>query len=169
MRYACVAVLLASVFGVSPIAALDEDQVVGGSPARDAVPEEFRFLFWSSEQWARETVGAQRAASAAALWKGLPYDSISLERGVTGGCLGVCRSSKVTLYRRTTENATTLPDLAGRAELRTVGLDESRQARTSDLTGSVNLLTYGNLSYLEAYRVRRRASYVSQATSACSS
>ena len=152
MRYLCVAVLLAWAIGAADVLVADEQQpAVGGQPRAD-VPEEFRFLFLSAEQRTREA--AERGTAYwAGLWMGLPYDSISLERGSTGGCLYVCGSNKLTLYRRTTTSGSVsiFGDLLGRAELRTVSLDITLQppgARRSEFGGSVDLFTYANLSYL---------------------
>ena len=108
MRYFCVVVLLAWIVGSGDVFAADAQQPAGGlkgtkpeQPLAD-IPEAFRFLFHSPEQYDREV--AKRPTYLVyeeELWKGLPYDSISLERGSTGGCFGACPTTTVTLYRAT--------------------------------------------------------------------
>ena len=137
MRYFCVMVLLAWTVGSTEVSVADQRQsagaVKGTEPAEQPladIPKEFAFLFHSPEQFTREL--AKRPTHFAyveELWKGLPYDSISFERGGTAGCPpGVC--STVTFYRGTVSGIVTPAscltgpcppgDLRGRAELRTV-------------------------------------------------
>ena len=135
MRYFYVVVLLAWTVGSADVFVADQRQSAGGlkgtkpptQPVAD-IPKEFAFLFHSEEERDRD---AKRPTYWDDLWKGLPYDSISLERGGTGGCLVACASSTVTLYRATISGiresapscrtATCPPgELRGRAELRTV-------------------------------------------------
>jgi len=153
----------------------DQQQSAGGlkgakprEQPRADIPKEFGFLFQSPEQRTQEA--AKRPTYWEDLWKGLPYDSISLERGSTGGCVGACEvSSTVTLYRATVSGIVVGPldrsgrmvfgELRGRAELRTVtvgtpfipGALPSEQPpgpRISDLEGSIDIYTFANLSYL---------------------
>ena len=134
MRYFCVVMLLASTIGSADVFVANHQQSAGGlkgtkpreQPVAD-IPKEFGFLFHSEEQRDRD---AKRPTYWEDLWKGLPYDSISLERGGTGGCIVACASSMVTLYRATVSGiresapCRTAPcppgELRGRAELRTV-------------------------------------------------
>ena len=120
MRYFCVAVLLAWTVGSAEVFVAGPQSAGGqkGTEPREQpltdVPQEFRFLFLSPEQRMREE--AKRPTYWEDLWKGLPYDSISLERGSTGGCLYVCSSSTVTLYRATIAGSfNTFAGLRGRA------------------------------------------------------
>jgi len=158
MRYLCVVMLLASAIGSADVFVTAEQRPDGAQPRAD-IPEEFGFLFWPPEQRIREA--AQRATYLEDLWKGLPYDSISLERGSTGGCIVACASSKVTLHRATVSGTVVGPldrsgrmvfsELRGRAELRTVAADMTLQppaARISELEGSVRIYEFANLSYL---------------------
>ena len=92
MRYFCVMVLLAWTVGSTEVSVADQRQsagaVKGTEPAEQPladIPKEFAFLFHSPEQFTREL--AKRPTHFAyveELWKGLPYDSISFERGGTG-------------------------------------------------------------------------------------
>ena len=136
MRYFCVVMLLASAIGSADVVVADQRQSAAGlrgtKPPEQplaAIPKEFEFLFHSADQRDREA--AKRPTYWDDLWKGLPYDSISLERGGTGGCIVACASSTVTLYRATISGiressapCRTAPcppgELRGRAELRTV-------------------------------------------------
>jgi hypothetical protein len=161
MRYSCVVVLLAWTVGSAEVFVADQ-QSAGTKPREQPtadIPKEFGFLFLSPEQRVQEA--AKRPTYWEDLWKGLPYDSISLERGGTGGCFFVCENSRVTLYRATVSGIVTPPlialdgrqvqpgQLRGRAELRTVAADMKLQAaRTSEFEGSVDLYTFANLSYL---------------------
>jgi hypothetical protein len=171
MRYLCVVMLLAWTVGSAEVFVADQQQSAGGlkgakpreQPLAD-IPKEFGFLFLSPEQRIQEA--AKRPTYWEDLWKGLPYDSISLERGGTGGCFVVCENSTVTLYRATVSGIVTPPliapdgrqvapgQLRGRAELRTVAADMKLQAaRTSESEGSMDLYTFANLSYL-LYKAR---------------
>lgn len=154
MRFFCVVVLLAWTVGPAEV-------FVAGQQL--SVPEAFRFLFYSSEQFAREY--DQRLTFLDDLWKGLPYDSISLERGGTGGCFGACPTTTVILYRATVPGVRPTPcraapcppdgEARGRAELHieegTIANPAARATRISD--GSVRLREFANLSYL-LYRAR---------------
>ena len=148
MRYICVAVLLVWATGSADVSAAQERPPAVGGPQAD-VPEEFRFLFLSPEQRFREA-GGRGDAYMEELWKGLPYDSISLERGFTGGCIIACGSTRITLHRATISGTfNTLAGVRGRAELRTVTADMTLQvARTTEQAGLVDIGAYANLSYL---------------------
>lgn len=152
MRHFCVVVLLAGTVGLAEVLVADQQQSAGGlkgtkprEPLAD-IPEGFEFLFQSPEQRTREE--AKRPTYWEDLWKGLPYDSISLERGGTGGCLVVCENSKVTLYRATVSGITLAPidqtgrvvfrELRGRAELRTVAADMKLQPPAPRISLSVS-------------------------------
>ena len=165
MRYFCVVVLLAGTVGSAVVLVADQQKSAAGAkgtkprePIAD-IPKEFGVLLLSPEQHTLEA--AKRPTYWEDLWKGLPYDSISLERGGTGGCFVVCENSAVTLYRATVSGIVTPPliapdgrqvapgQLRGRAELRTVAADMKLQAaRTSESEGSMDLYTFANLSYL---------------------
>ena len=133
MRYFCMAMLLASAIGLADgLVTAEQQRPAVGQPGADA-PKEFGFLFQSPDQRIREITQRGVMTYLEELWKGLPYDSISLERGGTGGCLIACASSYVTLHRATvsgmgvvvpapcrTAPCTVPGDLRGRAELRTV-------------------------------------------------
>ena len=177
MRYFCVLVLLAwtvgsaEVFVAGPQSAGEQKGTKPREQPLTDVPQEFRFLFLSPEQRMREE--AKRPTYWEDLWNGLPYDSISLERGSTGGCVGACEaSSTVTLYRATVLGIVLAPldqsgrvvfrELRGRAELRTVTVgtalpipgalpgapSPSPGPRISDLEGSIDIYTFARLSYL---------------------
>jgi hypothetical protein len=180
MRYFCLVVLLAWTVGSADVFVADQQQSAGGikgtkpreQPLAD-IPEAFRFLLYSFEQFAREY--DKRPTFLDDLWKGLPYDSISLERGGTGGCVGACPTTTVTLYRATVSGirpaapCRTAPcpsggEPRGRAELHIVegvsaalpGLPGAslqppetlgtRATRISE--GSVRIHEFANLSYL---------------------
>ena len=166
MRCFCVVLLLAGTVGSVAVLVADQQKSAGGlkgtkprEPLAD-IPKEFGFLFLSPDQ--RTLEAANRPTYWEDLWKGLPYDSISLERGGTGGCIGACASSTVTLYRATVSGIVLGPlldqsgrvvfrELRGRAELRTVAADMKLQppaARVSELEGSVRIYEFANLSYL---------------------
>ena len=141
IRCFCVVVLLAWAVGSADVFVADEQQSAGGlkgtKPATNAetkpreqpradIPKEFGVLLLSPEQHTREA--AKRPTYWGDLWKGLPYDSISLEQGRGGACVGVCEiSSTVTLYRGTDSGVVVapldrfgrmvFPELRGRAEL----------------------------------------------------
>jgi hypothetical protein len=163
MRCVCVVVLLAWTVGSADVFVADQQQSAGGikgtkpreQPFAD-IPEAFRFLFYSSEQFAREY--DERPTFLDDLWKGLPYDSISLERGGTGGCVGACPTATVTLYRATVSGirpaapCRTAPcpsggEPRGRAELHTVERGFAALA-TRISEGSVRITEFANLSYL---------------------
>jgi len=115
MRCVCVVVLLAWTVGSANVFVADRQQSAGGlkgtnpgtkpgtkprEPTRADIPKEFGVLLLSPEQHVLEA--AKRPTYWGDLWKGLPYDSISFERGGGGACFGVCQvSSTVTLYRAT--------------------------------------------------------------------
>ena len=165
MRCFCVVLLLAGTVGSVAVLVAGQQKSAGGlkgtkprEPLAD-IPKEFGFLFLSPDQRTREA--ANRPTYWEDLWKGLPYDSISLERGGTGGCIGACASSTVTLYRATVSGIVLAPldqsgrvvfrELRGRAELRTVEADMTLQPpapRISELEGSIDIYTFANLSYL---------------------
>jgi hypothetical protein len=175
MRYSCVVVLLAWTVGSADVFVAGQQQSAGGvkgtkprDPQAD-IPKEFGVLLLSHEQHTREA--AKRPTYWQDLWKGLPYDSISLEQGRGGACVGVCEvSSTVTLYRGTVSGVVVapldrfgrmmFPDLRGRAELHTVtvgtafipgalpGAQPSREPRITVLEGSVDIYTFAKLSYL---------------------
>ena len=166
MRYFCVVLLLAGTVGSVAVLVAGQQKSAGGlkgtkprEPLAD-IPKEFGFLFLSPDQ--RTLEAANRPTYWEDLWKGLPYDSISLERGGTGGCIGACASSTVTLYRATVSGIVLGPlldqsgrvvfrELRGRAELRTVEADMTLQPpapRISELEGSIDIYTFANLSYL---------------------
>ena len=177
MRYFCVVVLLAWTVGSAEVFVVGQQQSAGGQkgtkppePLAD-IPKEFAVLLLSSEQHTREA--AKRPTYWEDLWKGLPYDSISLELGRGGACVGVCEvSSTVTLYRATVSGIVFAPvdqsgrvfyrELRGRAELRTVTVGTgvilpgalpgaqqgSPEPRTTVLEGSVDIYTFAKLSYL---------------------
>ena len=176
MRYFCVVVLLAWTAGSADVFVADQQKPARGlqgtkpreQPLAD-IPEAFRFLFHSPEQHDRETAKRPNfMVYEEELWKGLPYDSISLERGSTGGCVGACPTTTVTLYRATVSACRTalcpLADVRGRAELRTVqgasgdlaslpGASlqppEALQTRVLRISeGSVRLREFAMLSYL---------------------
>ena len=181
MRCFCtVALLLAWTVGSAEVFVADQRQSAGGlrgtkprEPVAD-IPKEFGVLLLSPEQHTREA--AKRPTYWADLWKGLPYDSISLEQGRGGACVGVCeRSTTVTLYRGTVSGLLVapldrfgrmvFPALRGRAELSTVtvgtafipgalpGAQGSPEPRITVLEGSVDIYTFAKLSYL-LYRAR---------------
>ena len=96
MRYFCVVMLLASTIGSADVFVADRQQSAGGlkgtkpreQPLAD-IPKEFAFLFHSPARHEQETAKRPNyLVYEEELWKGLPYDSISLERGSTGGCVG---------------------------------------------------------------------------------
>jgi hypothetical protein len=182
MRYFCVVVLLAGAVGSAEVFVADQQPSAGGlkgtkpreQPLGD-IPEAFRFLFHSPEQHDREVAKRPNfMVYEEELWKGLPYDSISLERGSTGGCVGACPTTTVTLYRATVSGIPLpgacrtapcpLADVRGRAELRTVqgasgdlaslpGASlqppEALQTRVLRISeGSVRLREFAMLSYL---------------------
>ena len=135
MRYFCAVMLLASTIASADVFVADQRQSAGGlkgtkpSEALADIPKEFGVLLLSPEQHTREA--AKRPTYWEDLWKGLPYDSISLEQGRGGACVGVCEvSSTLTLYRATVSGIVFAPldqsgrvvyrELRGRAELRTV-------------------------------------------------
>ena len=135
MRCFCVVLLLAGTVGSVAVLVAGQQQSAGGlkgtkprEQPRADIPQGFEFLFQSPEQRIREE--AKRPTYWEDLWKGLPYDSISLERGPSGGCLGGCAYSIVTLYRATVSGVrmpalcrtTPCPpgELRGRAALATV-------------------------------------------------
>jgi hypothetical protein len=139
--------LLASAIGSADVdVAAQRQRPDGGQPQAD-IPEAFRFLFHAPDQHDREV--ARRPTYLVyeeELWKGLPYDSISLERGSIG-CAGACPSTTVTLYRATYQGTRT-PDageLRGRAELRAVG-GAGDAPRISE--GAFRIYDFANLSYL---------------------
>ena len=150
MRYVCVAVLFAWTAGSADVFVADAQQPAGslkGAKPREQpladIPKEFQFLFYSFEQFEREYA---RQPTLEDLWKGLPYDSVSFERGGTGGCIVACASSTVTLYRATVSGIRAGDgELRGRAELRTVE-GAARALRISE--GSVRIHVFANLSYL---------------------
>ena len=172
MRCFCVVMLLASVIGSADVIVTAQRQRPAGQPQAD-IPKEFGFLFLTPEQSAQEA--AKRPTYVEDLWKGLPYDSISLDRGGSG-CVGACPWTTLILYRATVAGIVTPPliapdgrqiaagQLRGRAELHTeqgasaalLGLPgaslqppealRTRVARMSE--GSVDLYTFANLSYL---------------------
>ena len=173
MRYFCVLVLLAWTVGSAEVFVVNQQQPAGGlkgmkpseQPLAD-IPKEFQFLFYSFEQFEREYA---RQPTLEDLWKGLPYDSISFERGGTFGCPDVC--STVTLYRATVSGiATAAPcrtapcppgELRGRAELRTLATGSNALAGLPGASlqppqppapqiseGSVRIHVFANLSYL---------------------
>jgi hypothetical protein len=177
MRYFCVVVMLAWTVGSADVFVADQRRPTAAPTAtsqtaksreqqRADTPKGFEFLFQSTDQRIREA--AQRATYLEDLWKGLPYDSISLERGGTGGCLIACPYSKVTLYRGTVSGIVTPPGIApdgrvvragqlrGRAELHTVDppdlaladLQPNLAPIVRDLEGSIDVYTFANLSYL---------------------
>ena len=174
MRYFCAVVLLAWTVGSADVFVAGQRQSAGGlkgtkprEPLTD-IPKEFAVLLLSPEQHTREA--AKRPTYWGDLWKGLPYDSISLERGSGGACIGVCEvSSTVTLYRGTVSGIVVapldrfgrmmFPELPGRAELRTVTVGtafipgalpgaQSPEPRSTVLEGSVDIYTFAKLSYL---------------------
>jgi hypothetical protein len=177
MRYFCVLVLLVWAVGSAEVFVADQQQSAGGlkgtnpreQPLAD-IPEAFRFLFHSPEQHDREVAKRPNfMVYEEELWKGLPYDSISLERGSMGGCVGACPTTTVTFYRATVSGIPMpgtcrtapcpLADVRGRAELRTVqGASgdlaslqppealQNRVLRISE--GSVRLREFAMLSYL---------------------
>ena len=134
MRYFCVVVLLAWTVGSAEVFVAGQQSAAGqkGTKPREPladIPKEFAVLLLSPEQHTREA--AKRPTYWEDLWKGLPYDSISLELGRGGACFGVCEvSSTVTLYRATVSGIVFAPvdqsgrvfyrELRGRAELRTL-------------------------------------------------
>ena len=147
MRCLCMAMLLASAIGSVDVVVTAQRQRPDGGPPQADIPEAFRFLFHSPEQYDREV--AKRPTYLAYeedLWKGLPYDSISLERGGIG-CVGACPSTTVTLYRATYSGIRTpgAGELRGRAELRTLQR-ASDAPRISE--GFVRIREFANLSYL---------------------
>jgi hypothetical protein len=141
------AMLLASAIGSADVdVAAQRQRPDGGQPQAD-IPEAFRFLFHSPDQHAREV--AKRPTYLVyeeELWKALPYDSISLERGSIG-CAGACPSTTVTLYRATYSGTRTpgAGELRGRAEFRTVG-GAGDAPRISE--GAFRINDFANLSYL---------------------
>jgi hypothetical protein len=173
MRCFCVAMLLASAIGSADVAVTAQRQRPAGGQAQADIPQEFAFLFLTPEQSAREA--AKRPTYVEDLWKGLPYDSISLDRGGSG-CVGACPWTTLILYRATVAGIVAPPriapdgrqiaagELRGRAELHIeqgassalAGLPgaslqpletlRTRVARMSE--GSVDLHTFANLSYL---------------------
>jgi hypothetical protein len=179
MRYFCAVVLLAGSVGSAAVLVADQQKPAGGlkgtkpgtkprEQPQANIPKEFGVLLLSPEQHTLEA--AKRPTYWGDLWKGLPYDSFSLERGRGGACFGSCEvSSTVTLYRAMVPGIvvapldrfgrTMFPDLRGRAELRTVTVDtgllpgalpgaQSREPRISVLEGSVDIYTFAKLSYL---------------------
>jgi hypothetical protein len=162
MRCFCVLVLLAWSVGSADVFVADQqrsaDELKGTTPREQPqadIPREFEFLFHSFDQRVRDFANSED------LWKGLPYDSMSFERGGTGGCLVACATSTVTLYRATVSGVVLAPldqagrvvfrELRGRAELRTVAADMTSQPpapRISELEGSVDIFTFAQLSYL---------------------
>lgn len=166
MRSFCVVVLLAWTVGSADVLVADQRQSAGGltgtkpreQPLAD-IPKEFGFLFLSPEQLDREA--AKGPTYWEDLWKGLPYDSISLELS-PAGCVGLgCSWSMVTLHRATVSGIVmTDGELRGRAELHTFtqgnpllpgALPEARRLLgpgTSDFEGSVRIFEFANLSYL---------------------
>jgi hypothetical protein len=172
MRYVCVVMLFIWTVGSADVFVADDQQPARGrGAARESqadIPKEFAVLLLSPEQHVLEAT--KRATYWGDLWKGLPYDSISLERGSGGACVGACELSRtVTLYRDVASGnvvapldrfgRTMFPDLRGRAELRTVtvGTDflpgalpgvQSREPRISVREGSVDIYTFAKLSYL---------------------
>ena len=184
MRYFFfVVVLLALTVGRADVFVADEQQSAGGlkgtkpglnpgakppEQPRADIPKEFGVLLLAPEQHTREA--AKRPRYWEDLWKGLPYDSISLEMGRGGACVGVCELSRtLTLYRATVSGIIddtldvsgrkVFSELRGRAELRTVTADteilpgapsgaQSPRRRISDLEGSVDIYTFARLSYL---------------------
>jgi hypothetical protein len=175
MRYFFVIVLLASTPGSAEVFVAGQQSAAGqnGTKPREPladIPEAFRFLFHSPEQHDREVAKRPNfMVYEEELWKGLPYDSISLERGSTGGCVGACPTITVTLYRATVSGirmpgaCRTAPcppgEQRGRAELRTVqgassdlaSLLPPQAAQTRVLRiseGSVRLREFAMLSYL---------------------
>lgn len=175
MRYCSVVVLLAWTVGSADVLVADQRQSAGGltgtkpraQPLAD-IPKEFGFLFLSPDQLDRDA--AKRSTYWEDLWKGLPYDSISLERGGTAGCPpGVC--STVTFYRATVSGiampapcrTAPCPPGSGRAELSTVetlgGISpiafllppqpvQPPAPIIKDFEGSVDIRSFANLSYL---------------------
>jgi hypothetical protein len=172
MRCFCVVVLLAWTVGSADVFVADQQRPTAAPKGtrqtakpreqpQANIPKGFEFLFQSADQRIREA--EQRATYLEDLWKGLPYDSISLERGGTGGCIGACAYSGITLYRATVSGITTPPlvgldgrliargQLRGRAELRTVAADLSLPQPApiiKDFEGSIDVYTFANLSYL---------------------
>ena len=177
MRYFCVVVvLLAGTVGSAEVFVAGQQPADGqkGAKPREPlvdIPKEFAVLLLSPEQHTREA--AKRPTYWGDLWKGLPYDSISLERGRGGACVGVCEvSSTVTLYRGMVSGTVAapldrfgrmvFPELRGRAELRTVtrgtalllpgALPDAPQSSpepwSTVLEGSVDIYTFAKLSYL---------------------
>jgi hypothetical protein len=150
MRYLCVVMLLAAAIGSADVVVTAQQQRPAPAQPQADIPREFQFLFHSPAQHDREV--AKRPSYLVyedELWKGLPYDSISLERGGTGGCVGACPFTTVTLYRATFSGIRTGGgELRGRAELRTVeGVsDATRATRISE--GSFRIYEFANLSYL---------------------
>ena len=89
MRYFYLVVWLAWTVGSADVFVADQQKPARGlqgtkpseQPLAD-IPEAFRFLFHSPEQHDRETAKRPNfMVYEEELWKGLPYDSISLERG----------------------------------------------------------------------------------------
>ena len=181
MRYFCVVVLLAWTVGSADVFVADQGRPTAApkgtsqtaksrAQQRADIPKEFGVLLLSPEQHVLEA--AKRPTYWGDLWKVLPYDSISLERGRGGACLGSCEvSSTVTLYRAMVPGIvvapldrfgrTIFPDLRGRAELRTVTVgtafipgalpgaqSPSPEPRSTVLEGSVDIYTFARLSYL---------------------
>lgn len=152
MRYCCVVILLASTFGSTDVVVTAQRQRPGPAQPQEVIPREFAFLFHSPEQHEQEV--AKRPSYLAyedELWKGLPYDSISLERGSTGGCVGACPITTVTLYRATFSGVHTAGgELRGRAERRIVeGVADALQTRATRISeGSFRIYDFANLSYL---------------------
>ena len=108
------------------------------------VPPEFRFLFLAPEESAR-------TGDAADHWARLPYDSISLERGFTGGCLIQCSTYKVSFHRGPIPGDAAPFNTRGRAELRAVAPEKMFQRpidRSGAFTGAIDLATFAHVSYL---------------------
>ena len=169
MRYFYIVVLLAWTVGSADVFVADPQQSAGAQKAAKPrepladIPKEFAALLLSPEQHTREA--AKRPTYWEDLWKGLPYDRISLELRRGGACVpGACEeSSTLTLYRGgivvdtlDVSGRKVFSELRGRAELRTVTVDTEilpgallgAQRRISDLEGSVDIHTFAKLSYL---------------------